>query len=41
VVVLMPPLAISEADLRRLLTITAGAIEAATAAAEAAPARAA
>jgi adenosylmethionine---8-amino-7-oxononanoate aminotransferase len=41
VVVLMPPLAISEADLRRLLTITAGAIEAAPAAAEAAPARAA
>jgi adenosylmethionine-8-amino-7-oxononanoate aminotransferase len=41
VVVLMPALAISEADLRRLLTITAGAIDAATAAAEAAPARAA
>jgi adenosylmethionine-8-amino-7-oxononanoate aminotransferase len=41
VVVLMPPLAISEADLRRLLTITTGAIDAATAAAEAAPARAA
>src|SRR5215218_6003696 len=38
VVVLMPPLAISEADLRRLLTITAGAIDAATAAAAAAPA---
>jgi adenosylmethionine---8-amino-7-oxononanoate aminotransferase len=41
VVVLMPPLAISDADLRRLLAITAGAIDAATAAAEAAPARAA
>jgi adenosylmethionine-8-amino-7-oxononanoate aminotransferase len=40
VVVLMPPLAISEADLRRLVTITADAIEAATAAAEA-PRRAA
>jgi adenosylmethionine---8-amino-7-oxononanoate aminotransferase len=33
VVVLMPPLAISEEDLRRLVTITAEAIEAATAAA--------
>jgi adenosylmethionine---8-amino-7-oxononanoate aminotransferase len=33
VVVLMPPLAISEADLRRLVEITADAIEAATAAA--------
>jgi adenosylmethionine-8-amino-7-oxononanoate aminotransferase len=40
VVVLMPPLAISEADLRRLVTITADAIDAATAAAEA-PRRAA
>jgi adenosylmethionine---8-amino-7-oxononanoate aminotransferase len=39
VVVLMPPLAISEADLRRLVAITADAIEAATAAA--APMRAA
>jgi hypothetical protein len=29
--VLMPPLAISEADLRRLLAITAEAIDAATA----------
>jgi adenosylmethionine---8-amino-7-oxononanoate aminotransferase len=35
VVVLMPPLAISEADLRRLVAITADAIEAATAAAAA------
>jgi adenosylmethionine-8-amino-7-oxononanoate aminotransferase len=34
VVVLMPPLAISEADLRRLVTITAEAIDAATAPAE-------
>jgi adenosylmethionine---8-amino-7-oxononanoate aminotransferase len=33
VIVLMPPLAISEADLRRLVAITADAIEAATAAA--------
>jgi adenosylmethionine-8-amino-7-oxononanoate aminotransferase len=33
VVVLMPPLAISSDDLRRLLTITAEAIDAATAAA--------
>jgi adenosylmethionine---8-amino-7-oxononanoate aminotransferase len=40
VVVLMPPLAISEADLRRLVAITAEAIEAATAA-ESAPRRAA
>ena len=39
VVVLMPPLSISRADLRRLVEITAEAIEAATAAA--APARAA
>jgi adenosylmethionine---8-amino-7-oxononanoate aminotransferase len=30
VVVLMPPLSISAGDLRRLVTITAGAIEAAT-----------
>jgi adenosylmethionine-8-amino-7-oxononanoate aminotransferase len=30
VVVLMPPLAISEEDLRRLVTITAEAIDAAT-----------
>jgi adenosylmethionine---8-amino-7-oxononanoate aminotransferase len=37
VVVLMPPLAISEADLERLVTITADAIDAATAAAEAPP----
>jgi adenosylmethionine-8-amino-7-oxononanoate aminotransferase len=35
VVVLMPPLAISEADLRRLVTITADAIDAATVEAEA------
>jgi adenosylmethionine-8-amino-7-oxononanoate aminotransferase len=33
VIVLMPPLAISEADLRRLVAIAADAIEAATAAA--------
>ena len=34
VVILMPPLAISEADLRHLVSITAEAIEAATSAAE-------